>query len=178
MELPSKKNIHPDQKYIDALINNDLVLIEELYQKFSGKIKWMILRNNGDEMDAADIFQEALLSIFNKAKTGDFNLTCPFEAFLLMICKSKWINELNKIKSQGVTFMDTDGYNDIAQDSFRDADECLQRDARKELPAEKIEELGEGCKQFLRLSWSGKAMDEAASILNVTYGYARKKKSG
>jgi len=38
MELPSKKNIHPDQKYIDALINNDLVLMEELYQKFSGKI--------------------------------------------------------------------------------------------------------------------------------------------
>ena len=177
MEQAAKKNIHPDQKYIDALINNDLVLMEELYQKFSGKIKWMILQNNGNEMDAADIFQEGLLSVFNKAKTNDFILTCPFEAFLLMICKSKWINELNKRKSQGVTFMDTDGYNDVAQDSFRDADECLQRDARKELLAEKIEELGEGCKQILRLSWSGKAMEEVADILNVTYGYARKKKS-
>ena len=52
--------LHQDQKYIDALINNDPHLLEELYEKFPGKIKWMVLHNNGSEADAADIFQEAL----------------------------------------------------------------------------------------------------------------------
>jgi hypothetical protein len=54
---------HPDQKYVEALLNNDMVLLKEVYQKFSGKIKWMVLQNNGTVDDAADIFQEALLSI-------------------------------------------------------------------------------------------------------------------
>ena len=34
---------HPDQKYVEALLNNDPLVLEELYEKFSGKIKWMIL---------------------------------------------------------------------------------------------------------------------------------------
>ena len=54
---------HPDQKYINALLENDATVLEELYQRFSEKIKWMIIRNNGTETDAADIFQDALLSI-------------------------------------------------------------------------------------------------------------------
>ena len=111
---------HPDQKYIDALLKNDSALLDELYTKFSGKIKNMVLQNNGAEADAADIFQEALLSIYNTAKKGDFTLTCPFEAFLYRICNNKWLNELNKRKTGRVTFIDPDGYNSpkIGEDSF------------------------------------------------------------
>ena len=37
----------------------------------------MILQNSGTETDAADIFHDSLMSIYNKAKTVDFELTCP-----------------------------------------------------------------------------------------------------
>jgi RNA polymerase sigma factor (sigma-70 family) len=168
---------HPDQKYIDALVNNDTVLLEELYQKFSGKIKWMVLHNRGTETDAADIFQDALVSIFNKAKTQNFVLTCPLDAFLYLICRNKWINELKKRKSAGVTFNDEEGYNNVGEESFKLAEEYRLLQERKDLLNEKTEMLGEGCKELLRLSWSGKSMEEVADILHVTYGYARKKKS-
>jgi RNA polymerase sigma factor (sigma-70 family) len=167
---------HPDQKYIDALINNDVTLLEELYQKFSGKIKWMVLQNNGSSTDAADIFQEALLSIFHKAKTQNFTLTCPLDAFLYIICRNKWLKELNKRKTGGVTNQDPEEYN-IGENSFQLAEECQLKQERRVLLNEKLSELGESCRQLLRLSWSGKSMDEVAKILNVTYGYARKKKS-
>lgn len=168
--------MHPDHRYIIALLENDAAVIEEIYRKYADKIKWMILKNNGNENDAADIFQESLVAIYNKARTQDFALTCPFEAFLYLVCKKKWINELNKRKRHGVTFTDTAGYT-TGEDSFQQASLTVQQDDRKTLLLEKFAELEEGCRRLLQLSWSGKAMDEVAAILNVTYGYARKKKS-
>ena len=168
--------MHPDHRYIVALLNNDTSLIEEIYRNYAGKIKWMILQNNGDENDAADVFQEGLVSIYHKAKTQDFILTCPFEAFLYLVCKNKWINELNKRKSYNVTFTDAAGYIE-GEDGFQQVLLVMQQDERKNLLEEKLAELGESCRKLLQLSWSGKAMDEVAAILKVTYGYVRKKKS-
>lgn len=139
----------------------------------------MVLQYGGMESDAADIFQDALLSIYNKAKTGNFTLTCPLEAFLYLICKNKWLNELKKRKAGRVTITDPEGYNDgnIGNDRIK-AEEVLRvLEDRENLLTEKMNELGEGCKELLRLSRSGKSMEEVASALNVTYGYARKKKS-
>ena len=168
---------HPDQKYINALLENDAIILEELYRKFSGKIKWMIIRNNGDETDAADIFQDALLSIYNKAKTCDFILSCPLEAFLYLICKNKWLNTLNKRKTQKVTITDTEGFNHIGEDNFKLAENCVLQQERNNLLTEKLGEMGDSCKNILRLSWSGISMEEVAKQLHVTYAYARKKKS-
>ncbi len=62
-----------DQKYINALLSNDLKILEELYEKFSGAIKCMVLQNNGTETDAADIFQESVLPfIIKQEKTNLF----------------------------------------------------------------------------------------------------------
>jgi RNA polymerase sigma factor (sigma-70 family) len=166
---------HPDQKYIEALLNNDLVLLEELYRKFSRKVKWMVLQNHGTEDDAADIFQEALLSIYQKARTQDLVLTCPLDAFLYLICKNKWLNELSKRKFKNVSLIEDNGVS-FSEDSFKIAEECALKEQRFNLISEKLADLGAACQQLLRLSWSGKSMEEVAQALQVTYGYARKKK--
>jgi RNA polymerase sigma factor (sigma-70 family) len=157
-------------------LQNNRVLLEELYQKYSGKIKGMVLQNNGTEVDAADIFQEALICLYHKAKSENFTLTCPLDAFLYLICKNKWISELNRRKSRQTTFSDTTALEDMGEDSFRIEEECRMWQARKDLIGEKLAELGEGAKELLRLSWSGKSMEEVAGLLHVSYGYARKKK--
>jgi len=168
--------IHPDQLYIDALLNNDIELINRLYERFAGKIKTMVIKNNGTEADAADIFQEALMSIYNRARNKGFVLTCPLEAFLYMVAKNTWLNELRRRKNSGVTFSDTEQYN-ITQDDFLLSDQLQQHQQRSKLLAQKLEELGEACRKLLKLSWSGKPMEEVAGLLNNSYGYVRKKKS-
>lgn len=167
---------HPDQQYITALLNNDTVLLQRLYENFSGKIKAMVLKNNGTEADAADIFQEALVAIYQRAKKGGFVLTCPLDAYLYLVCKNRWINELNRKSGRTVTFLDTEGYN-YGEDVFKQAEIDRNQHERRNLLLQKFKELGEGCRQLLRLSWSGLPMDEVAAKLNNTYGYVRKKKS-
>jgi len=169
-------NIHSDQKYIDALLNNDAPLLDELYDRYSGKIRRMVEQNNGSESDAADIFQDALLSLYNKSREGDFKLTCPLDAFLYFICRNKWLTELKRRKTQRVTFTDTERFN-ISEDGRELAEICILQKDRRNLLEEKLEELEDGCKKLLRLSWSGESMSKVAELLNITYGYARKRKS-
>ncbi len=167
---------HDDQKYIDALLQNDGVLLKEIYIKYSAKIKRLVTNNNGTEDDAADIFQESLIAIYQKATKGEFFLSCPFEAYLYLICKNKWINELNKKSTRRVTSLVEDGYT-YGDDSFAQAAIAQNEIERKQLLTKKLNELGGSCKELLELAWQGMSMEEVAKKLKNTYGYARKKKS-
>ena len=167
---------HQDQQYIEALINNDTPLIKELYDKYAGKIRDMVIKNNGTNIDAADIFQEALLAIYQRAKNKDFVLTCPLDAYLYLICKNRWINELNKSSSKVVTFADTEGYS-YTEDVFNNTEVMQNQYERMNLVEQKFMELGEGCKELLKLSWSGIPMTEVAKKLQNSYSYLKKKKS-
>jgi hypothetical protein len=58
-----------------------------------------------------------------------------------------------------------------------EAEKQKNTENRHQLLQEKLLELGEGCRQLLRLSWSGISMEQVAQQLENTYGYVRKKKS-
>src|SRR5690349_14102503 len=118
-----------DQKYIDALLSNDMKTLEELYEKFSGKIKWMVLQNHGTETDAADIFQESVFAIYHKARKNELILTSGFDAFFYAVCRNKWLKELNKRKHNN-TMKDWDD-NSLGEDSFKQAEELNLQEERK-----------------------------------------------
>lgn len=169
--------IHPDNKYIAALLQNDTALLDELYTNYSGKIKYMVLQNNGTEADAADIFQEAIMDLYKKAKTG-FTLTCPMEAFLYMICKNRWLNVVTRKKYKNVTFAEDEGYSNlVSEDSFANAEQILVSQNRKNLVETKLVELGDRCRQLLEYNWAGKKLEEIAGLMKTSYAYIRKKKS-
>lgn len=168
--------IHPDQRYIEALLNNDYAVINEIYQRFAPRISRMVVRNNGSETDAADVFQETLLMIYRKAHDQQFELTCPMEAFLYLVCRNRWINELQK-RNRNVTITDEQGF-DVGEDAAGAYHEFMVKEQRRQLVLEKLQLLDEGCRQLLQLTWAGQSLREIARTLNFTYAYARKKKSG
>lgn len=165
-----------DQKYVDALLYNDKKLLREIYEKFSGNIKSMILQQDGTETDAADIIQDALLAILNRAKKGGFVLTCPFGSFLYLVCKRRWIKELQRKNKIEVTISRSQTL--YTNDDQAVAEDCILYKDRQALVVRMLEQLGEKCRQLLYLSWEGRPMEEVAALLNVSYGYARKKKTG
>ena len=169
--------IHPDNKYIEALLKNDTELLDELYTRYSGKIKYMVLQNNGTEADAADIFQEAIVDMYKKAKAG-FTLTCPMEAFLHLICRNRWLNHITRKKYNSVTFADDEGYSNlVSEDSFANAEQILISQNRKNLIESKLVDLGDSCRQLLQYNWGGKKLEEIAVLMKTSYAYIRKKKS-
>ena len=170
------KKVHEDQRYVTALLNNDVALVNEIYKKCAGKVRSCVLFNNGDADDAADIFQEALVDIYNQAKYKNLQLTCPFEPFLLLVCKRKWLNELKKKSISPVTKAQEDLLH-IGEDTFEQAEALQQQQEQASLFLKAFEKLGDRCKEIIKWSMKGEAQEKVAETLGVTYGYLRKKKS-
>jgi RNA polymerase sigma factor (sigma-70 family) len=170
------KPVHQDQRYLMALINNDAGLINEIYKKTAGKVKSFVVFNNGTSADAEDIFQEALVDLYNQAKYKNLQLSCPFEPFFLMVCKRKWLNEIKKRSIIQVTKNDDDLLH-IGEDTFEQAEFLEQQQEQAVLFLKAFEKLGERCKEIIKWSMQGDAQEKVAEALGVTYGYLRKKKS-
>jgi len=66
----------------------------------------------------------------------------------------------------------------VQDDSLLIVEEYLLHIERKNLIQEKLSELEESCRKLLQLCWSGKSMNEVATVFGVTYSHARKKKYG
>jgi len=170
------KKIHSDQRFINGLVNNDTGVINEIYKRCAGKVKSWIIFNSGNEDDAGDIFQEALMDVYRQAKYKNLELTCPFEPYILLICKRKWLNEIKKRSILPVTNSEEDLLH-IGEDVFANADELEKQEAQSRLFFKAFEKLGERCREIISWSMKGEAQEKVAETLGVTYGYLRKKKS-
>lgn len=171
----SDKNLHPDQVYIDGLVQNNSSIIQSIYKKFVPKVKNYIRTNSGDDDQAQDVIQEVLITIYNQAKTNGLQLTCPFDAYFFLLCKRLWLNELKKSSNKEVTLMDDNVSTDEPVQEMAFQTEAF--DEKQSLFDEMFQKLGEKCQEVLKLSFVTKTMEEVAEKLNVTYGYVRKKKS-
>ena len=167
--------IHSDQIYLEGLANNDSAIIQSIYKKFVPKVVSFIRNNSGDEDQAQDVIQEVMILLFNQAKANKLQLTCPFDAYFFLLCKRKWLNELKKVANKGVTIDDdVTSTNEPTEELLAQTEVFEEKQQLFDLMFQK---LGDKCQQVLKLSFTLKSMEEVAEKLQVTYGYARKKKS-
>jgi RNA polymerase sigma factor (sigma-70 family) len=171
----ANNNIHDDQLYIDGLANNNSAVIQSIYKKFVPKVIYYIKTNSGDEDKAQDVVQEVLITIYDQAKTKGLQLTCPFDAYFFLLCKRRWLNEIKKTSNKEVTIDDENVYKD--ESTVEMANETEIFESKSQLFEFMFQKLGEKCQEILKTSFVTKTMEEVAEKLNVTYAYARKKKS-
>ena len=85
-----------EQALIRGLSVNDKSAVEIIYSDNYGVIQNLILNNNGSEEDAKDIFQEALIVLYEKSKSVEFELNCQIKTYLYSVSKRLWLKRLQK----------------------------------------------------------------------------------
>ncbi len=178
----SHKVQHPDQKYIEALRTNDMILVEDIYKNYGQMITDLVKKNNGNAQDAMDLFQEVLIILHRYSQEG-FTLTCSLKSFLYTLCKRRWINELKKKgRAETLKVADISDLN-FAEESKESVEGTEMYDQRFRFCKEKFNLLSPGCKEIIQLSWrkqeDGKycSWKEIAEELDMSYAYIRKKAS-
>ena len=175
--MAETSSIHIDQRYIEGLLQNDAIVIDTIYKKFAPGIKRWIINNSGSEADAGDIFQETLITIFHQAKEKGLKLSCPFEAYFMIIAKRMWFKELKKRGRQEVTIDIDEAYN-IGTDNFKEVEEAVAMQEKEKMVMRLFETLGERCREIISLTQKKEfSQEEIATKLGITYAYLRKKKS-
>jgi RNA polymerase sigma factor (sigma-70 family) len=64
-------------------------------------VQSMVINNNGSSDDAADIFQESMIVLFEKVKTGHFELHCQLKTFIYAVCRRLWLKKLGQMQRYG-----------------------------------------------------------------------------
>ncbi|HEY8401428.1 MAG TPA: sigma-70 family RNA polymerase sigma factor [Cytophagaceae bacterium] len=126
-----------DSEIIEKIKRGDESALDFLYKKNYRMMVKMIIKNNGSEDEAKDIYQEALIVLWQKVLTEDFVLSSKISTFLYSICQNLWRKELER-KSRHSSEEADKG---VAPD--------MDQQERIEIINRCIQELGETCKKIL-----------------------------
>ena len=120
--------------------------LQRLYTVVFPKIHSFVLKNNGEQEDAEDVFQKALMQIIARYKVKGLAIDSSFEGFLFTACRNLWRRELNKRKKV-VTNQEVVELYDEADDMTA----ATLEQEKWELFQEKLTELSENCRTLLQL---------------------------
>jgi len=85
-----------EQKLLEGLAQNDRKAIETIYKQHFNMVQSLILSNNGYPDDARDIFQEAMIVLYEKARSGSFELNSQLKTYLYSVCRRLWLKRLSQ----------------------------------------------------------------------------------
>lgn len=161
--------MHSDHRYIEALRNKDERAIREIYRQHSAQARRWVLARGGSADDARDIFQEALVAIFEKAQNPDFVLSCPLGALLHVICSRKWVDRIRqKKRDAGVRKEEEHRYEtEAGADALVEAEEILAEQAKHTRLRVAFLQISDLCQRLLTLLSNGTKPAEAAKILQM-----------
>jgi len=87
-----------EQKLLEGLALNDRKVIETIYKQHYNMVQSLILNNNGSPDDARDIFQEAMIVLYEKVRPGTFELNCQLKTYLYSVCRRLWLKRLSQLQ--------------------------------------------------------------------------------
>jgi len=130
---------------LNGLARNDKNSIELIYRENYSTIQSFILNNNGSVDDARDIFQEAMIVLYEKAKLPSFVLNCQIKTFIYSICRRLWLKrlqQLGKFSTQVESLEETIAVEEEIEDHERKNDDFTLMEMA-------MAKIGEPCKSLL-----------------------------
>jgi len=154
-----------EQLLLKGLANNDSKAIDAIYKDNFNMVQAFILNNNGTYDDARDIFQEAMITLYEKAKSESFVLTSQIKTYVYSVCRRLW---LKRLQQMGRYVQQVEGFeetvpveDDLEIHEKKNADFAIMERA--------LGSLGEPCKSLIEAYYiHKKGMTEIAAEFGYT----------
>ena len=161
--------MHSDHKYIEALRQNDQILIRDIYVNHADNVQRWVQSRGGALEDARDVFQEGLIALFEKAQDPAFELSCPLGALLHIICSRKFIDKLRqKGRDTEVRNEEERRYTEAEDaDALTLAEESLAEKEKQDRLGRAFEQLSELCRNLLTMLSKGLSPKEVVEQLQM-----------
>jgi RNA polymerase sigma factor (sigma-70 family) len=154
-----------EQALLKGLAQNDSKAVETLYKSHFGMIQHFVTNNNGSFDDARDIFQEAMILLYEKVQLEHFALTCQIKTYLFSVCKNLWLKRLQQMGKYSTPLSAQEESISVEED----LDQFEKKDAAFAIMDRALNSLGEPCKSLLEGYYiNKKGMQELASQFGYT----------
>lgn len=154
-----------EQLLLQGLAANDKKAVETIYRENYLAIQSFIVKNNGYPDDARDIFQEAMIVLYEKVSSGTFELTCQLKTYLYSVCRRLWLKRLQQMQRYNPSFENAEETIPVEEEldthEKRNADLIVMENA--------LNKIGEPCKSLLEAYYlQKKSMPELANFFGYT----------
>jgi RNA polymerase sigma factor (sigma-70 family) len=153
-----------DLQLLAGLAANDRQAVETIYRQHYSAIQMFILNNNGSVEDARDIFQEAIIVLYEKSKSDTFSLTCQLRTYVYSICRRLWLKRLQQLSRYSAP---ADHLEEVVPVE-EDLEEHEKRNADFVLMEQAMSKIGEPCKSLLDAYYLQK---KSMQDISAEFGY-------
>lgn len=150
---------------LDGLAREEKQAIERIYRDNYSMVHNLVVKNNGTPDDAADIFQETMIVLFEKSKQAGFELTCQLKTYIYSVSRRLWLKKLQLSNRMNGSMEQTENVVFVEEDL--EAHEKRQGDFL--LMEKSLSRIGEPCKSLLEAYYIGrKNMNQIATDFGYT----------
>ena len=139
---------YTESQLMDGILHSESHVINFIYQKFYGKVENFLVGKGGNPEHIKDVFQEAMIVIYQKVSEKGLILTCSFSTYLFAVCKNIWMHDLRRNRYQTVEDSNMDV---LAEDEGQDEE---MQDNLKALFRSHFSQLSEGCQKLLKMHFN------------------------
>jgi len=137
--------LEQEQILLKGLALSDNNSIELIYRDNFSSIQSFVLNNNGSVDDARDIFQEAMIVLYENAGKDSFKLNCQIKTYIYSVCRRLWLKRLQHL---GKFNTKLENIEDIIPVEL-EVEDHEKRDQDFNLMEDAMSKIGEPCKSLL-----------------------------
>lgn len=138
--------LEADRKTITDIASGNADALKALYRDHFPMVLHMVIQNNGTAEEAKDIFQEAVIVLYDRVRQGEFELNSKLKTYIYAVCRRLWLKQLG---GQERTFQDVSNYEETLP-----IDEDLsiheEKDQQMALMEQALGQLGEPCRTIIQ----------------------------
>ncbi|MEW5800054.1 MAG: sigma-70 family RNA polymerase sigma factor [Bacteroidota bacterium] len=162
-----------DSKILDLMKKGDEEALVMLYEANRRMVQSYVSRNSGNDDDAEDLLQEAVVIVWERVRAGTFEYSAKLSTFVYATVQNMWRRKLARAKRETPTEFTI--LND-PEESVSFLDELIENEVSKQIAAALVK-LGEPCKTLLMLFyWEECSMEEIAKRMKFANADTAKSK--
>lgn len=163
--LTTVSTTEQEQLLLKGLAKSDKASVEAIYRDNYTIIQSFILNNNGTTDDARDIFQEAMVVLYEKSKDPEFSLHCQVRTYLYSVCRRLWLKRLQQLNRYNIQVESLEEVVPVEEG----VEEHEKRNADFQLMEQAMGKIGEPCKSLLDAYYlQKKSMNDIAAEFGYT----------
>lgn len=148
---------YTDIEIIEGIKNNESRALECLYRLNRESFFNYVRLNSGNDDDAKDVLQDAVIVVHEKVIENKLVLTSSLKTYLTAVCNNLWYK---KLRGMGKEVAMPEYFNYAIEDIDTDNEEMSERESKL---MQYFDRLGEKCKELLtERFWKNKKMAEIA----------------
>ena len=158
------KDQNDEKALLEGLAASDKKAVETIYRENFNMVQSLIINNNGSADDAKDIFQEAMIVLYEKVRSGTFELNCQIKTFVYSVSRRLWLKRLQQQNRYSAPGDNMEAVVSVEEE----LEDHEQRNAEFDMMEKAINNLGEPCKSLLEAYYLQK---QNMQVIAASFGY-------